>query len=187
MSDNQADNLGGVAAAVAEAPKNKGGRPRRSSPRTALLRRETREEPRDDQRAERGNLVRRRSRTEDRLYIDRKRVPPGMSWEWKRESCFGQPDPDHMTALKENHWEEVDASRYPGLNTKKPGLVLMQRPQYLTDDARAEDKDWADARLEQRRVEALQTPPGTFTRAHKSARENTFVRKSYEPMTVVSE
>ena len=87
----------------------------------------------------------RRRRTADPFYIDPRLIPPGFSYEWKRESIFGQPDGEHQIGLRENHWRAVPAARHPELASagdtviRRGGSLLMERPKYLTDEARLED------------------------------------------------
>ena len=51
-----------------------------------------------------GERLTRRRRTQDPFYIDPSIIPPGISYEWKRQSVFGQPDNEHWFGLRENHW-----------------------------------------------------------------------------------
>src|SRR4051812_384348 len=61
------------------------------------------------------------SRKQDKFYVDPSRIPDGWSYEWKRMSVYGQPDPDHMLNLKANHWKAVPLARHPEL---APGLPV---------------------------------------------------------------
>lgn len=117
-------------------------------------------------------LTRSRRRTEDKFFIDRSLIPVGMSYEWKRESTFNAPDPQHIQFLQENHWREVPADRHPGLLTRHDGMVLMERPKYLTDEAIIEDFGIAQSQVQSVRPDRLraQTPSDQFTRDHPSVR-----------------
>lgn len=147
------------------------------------------EEEREDPRSKR--LQRRRSRAEDALFIDPRIIPTGVSYEWKRVSVYGQPDPHHQNNLRENHWLPVPASRHPELvseNTKGTiafnGMILMERPMYLTKEARQEDLDVAIAQVRSVGAQVTATPDNTMTRDHPSVKANAYIKRSYEPMSV---
>lgn len=136
-----------------------------------------------------GRLVRRRSRVDDKFHINTRKVPEGWSYEWKRDKCYGQPDTDHQVNLRENHWTPVPATRHPEMMPvdwegpiSKDGMVLMERPQYLTDDARDEDLAIARDQVRVKEAQLGQTPGGTFTRDHPSVQRITRVKRSYAPM-----
>src|SRR5215467_4762691 len=134
-------------------------------------------------------LVRRRTRTEDKFYIPLSKVPRGWTYEWKRESCYGQPDTDHQTNLRENYWTPVPARRHPEMmptgfegSIKKDGMVLMERPAYLTEQARQEDFDYAMGEVGRATAALGQSPDGQFTRAHPSVERISGVKRTYGPM-----
>jgi hypothetical protein len=62
-----------------------------------------------------GPRLHRRRRVSDPLYVDRRIIPPGYSYEWKAESIYGQPLTEHVIDIRENHWRTVPASRHPEL------------------------------------------------------------------------
>lgn len=124
---------------------------------------------RDDARTSDTKLVRNRKRTEDKFFVDPRVVPQGQSYEWKRESCYGQGDPDHLANLSDNHWNPVPAERHPGLVVKKDGMVLMQRPAYLTDEAKREDYELAIGQVNSAAKSLTEAPQGQFDRNHPSA------------------
>ena len=93
---------------------------------------------------------------ENRYLVDESRVPDGMSYEWKRTAVLGVEDDEHQTNLQNNGWTPVPASRHPelaGLKAGKDavivrgGLMLMERPKDLTDEAHRSDKRRADEQL----------------------------------------
>lgn len=82
---------------------------------------------------------------QDRYAIDQDKVPSGMSYEWKRKTMLGKEDSEHQLNLSQDHWKPVPASRHPELATGtgeilRGGLVLMERPAYLTDEAREDER-----------------------------------------------
>lgn len=141
-------------------------------------------------------LQRNRKRHRNPLDIPKHLIPDGMTYEWKRKSVFGQPDVDHMVDLQDNHWRPVPASRHPHLmpeneqagSIERRGLILMERPSYLTEEAREEDYMAARQEVLRQEGKMASAPPGTFTRQHGSAGVKT--RHSYEatvPSQVVNE
>ena len=109
-------------------------------------------------------LRRSRKRTEDKFFFPRKLVPAGWDYEWKAENVKGQPWTDHQNNLKDNHWTPVPQSRHPNYLTQKDGMILMERPKYLTDEARAEDLGLALGAVESVKTGVHGTPSGTMTR-----------------------
>ena len=88
----------------------------------------------------------------DKYHIPEELKPAGLSIEWKRFETFGQPDPAYMANLHMNGWESLKAEDYPELAAAlgvskgtiiRDGLMLMERPQALTDEARVEDNNAA--------------------------------------------
>lgn len=135
--------------------------------------------------------LRRQSRRQDKFHIPPEIIPDGWSYEWKRQSCYGQPDPDHQINLRANHWRSVPSDRHPQLMPDghtgaitKDGQILMERPAYLTEEARQEDYEIAMGEVARKEAQLGHTPPNTFTRDHESARRVTRVRRTYGPMTV---
>lgn len=155
--------------------------PRRTrAPVREPAREQVREEPvRELNRSAAPRLSRSRKRSEDKYFVDQKIVPRGVSYEWKRMSCYGQPDPDHINNLQDNHWTPVPQDRHPNLVVKKDGMILMERPAYLTDEARQEDYDLAIGQVQSVRQNVSDTPQGQFDRNHPSARRATKVSSDY--------
>lgn len=104
---------------------------------------EQRERPRAD-----GRLTRTRKRSTDPLFIDKKIIPPGYSYEFKAFKAYGEEQDAHVQGLMENHWTPVPKGRHPGLVVKHGDLVLMERPDYLTQEARIEDYEIATQQVE---------------------------------------
>jgi hypothetical protein len=155
-------------------------------------------EAREPVRAEGQRLRRQRTRNDDAFHIPQSMIPPGMSYEWKRESVYGKPDGRHQIALRENHWRPVPASRHPELvpdvadkdgAIRLDGQVLMERPAYLTEEARKEGFDDAMEQVHRKETQLKggAAPEGTFTRDHPSVRANTKLGRSYEPLRVPEE
>lgn len=74
--------------------------------------------------------------------------PDGWDYQWKMRMLMGEEQHAYGVEVARNGWEAVPLSRHPELmpvgwkgNTiEVDGLVLMERPKILTDEARAEEK-----------------------------------------------
>lgn len=84
----------------------------------------------------------------NRFEFDRDVIPEGQTYEWKRKSMFGQEDVENMINLDQNGWSPVPAHRHPELMGRRAvvggeivrgGLLLMERPQEITEEARELD------------------------------------------------
>ena len=109
----------------------------------------------------------------DPFYIPPRLIPDGMSWEWKRHTTYGQQDVSYENSLMENGWEPVDASRpevkgFMPAGYKGPvirnGLMLMERPIELTQEARDEDTMLARSQVRAKEQQLRDAPDGTFER-----------------------
>lgn len=108
----------------------------------------------------------------DELYIPVEEIPEGVSYEWKRFSVNGQEDPFYLAQMREQGFEPVDPRRHPnwlppGYNLPhiiKGGLILMERPQELTDEARQEMRAMAFNQIQEAEQRLGKTPKGTLTR-----------------------
>lgn len=156
----------------------------RTVTREETFREELRESVREEPRAEGEKLQRTRKRTDDKFFIDKRIIPRGMDYNWKREAVYGKPDTFHMNEMMENHWTPVPVSRHPGLIVKQDGMVLMERPMYLTEEAVREDRMKAQEQVLGVRQTLTGTPDGTFTREHESVRRTTKLNREYVPIAV---
>jgi hypothetical protein len=84
----------------------------------------------------------------NRYEYDRSKIPAGMTYEWKRKTVFGQEDTENLVNLEANGWEPVPAERHPELSGRRAqvgtqivrgGLILMERPVEITEEARELD------------------------------------------------
>jgi len=209
---NPTDNLDDAGPAVR--PKAKGGRPSKSAaPANNKLRRPGRSTPsrlRHQRQPEReetrvaqdrteqpaGRLYRNNRRRVDQFYIDPKIAPRGFNYEWKRESYAAKPDSPHMIGLRENHWTPVPSERHPELVEKgatgpirRDGMILMERPSYLTqealEEAYIEAKEQLTGQEQQIRRGGDETKFGRqFSREHESVQRQSGIGKSYEPIPI---
>ncbi len=116
--------------------------------------------------------------SEDRFYFPVEQIPEGSSYEWKRYSTMGQEDPFYIAAMREQGWEPVDPKRHVGYlpaDYKEPhivrdGLILMERPIELTQEARTEMRTLARKQVKEAEQRLGATPEGTLTREHPDIR-----------------
>lgn len=87
----------------------------------------------------------------DPLYIDQSIIPHGWEYYWGRESSYGLPDTARIIELRKRGWTPVPADRHPDLvfqdfmgrdgymrgYISQKGLVLVERPKFIGDKARA--------------------------------------------------
>ena len=122
--------------------------------------------------------VRTRSRkatvNEDMFYIPVEEIPEGSSYEWKRYSVNGQQDPFYLAGMRQQGWEPVDPKRHPNWvppgyaepNIIKGGMILMERPIELTQEARRETRALAKQQMVEAEQRLGMTPKDTLTRQH---------------------
>jgi hypothetical protein len=73
--------------------------------------------------------------------------PDGWDYQWKMRTIYNQENPAYQVELIRNGWEPVPLTRHPemmpkgwsGKTIEIEGLVLMERPKVLTDEARARE------------------------------------------------
>lgn len=129
----------------------------------------------------------RRRYSDDPLQAAKGLAPPGWVYEWKREEVYNRRESAHQNNLRLNHWTNVPAARHPELAPpgetviRQPGLILMERPAYLTDEARLEDLEEALGKLRAHEQLLRGAPNGQMTRDHPSLQNKTFVRQTYTP------
>ena len=117
--------------------------------------------------------------------------PDGWSYEWKRKTVYNQEDPAYTQALLRTGWQEVPVVRHPemmplghkGATIERKGMVLMERPQEITDRFKERDRQLARQQVRTKEEQLNAAPPGTFERANKDS-SLTRVKKGYEPMEV---
>lgn len=85
---------------------------------------------------------------DDPFYVNLEAVPSDISVEWKRWSNVGEENPFYIAHLREQGWEPVNPKEHPDWVPVPPdykdnviiksGLILMERPRELTEEARRE-------------------------------------------------
>lgn len=128
---------------------------------------------------------------EDKFFIDPRIVPEGWSYEWKRKSVYNQEDPSYQIRLADGGWTPVPASRDDrhkalmptgAYNTiERDGMVLMERPLELTEEAKALELRRARNQVRAKEAQLNSAPDGTLPRDRPQ------VKKSYEAMPIPNE
>lgn len=124
----------------------------------------------------------------DKFAIDPKMVPDGWSYEYRTYTVLGKEDPSYQVTLANAGWEAVPAARhrelmpagYQGGTILRDGMMLMERPLEITEEAKRRDQK--NARDQVRAKEAQLTgaaPPGEFDRSNKGDRL-TSIKKTRE-------
>ncbi len=126
----------------------------------------------------------------DRFAVDRRQIPDGFDYEWKRKTTFGQEDPAYAVNLARTGWEPVPSSRHPEMMPRgwsgaieRDGMVLMERPKEISDEYRDRDRRAARDAVAMKEAQLNGAPPGTLPRdAHPGTKA--IVRKGYEPLPI---
>lgn len=131
----------------------------------------------------------------DDFYIDQAAIPDGWSYEWKRRTVLGQEDPAYQVQLARMGWEAVPADRHPsympasgGYTTiERKGMVLMERPKELTEEAKGIELKKARNQVRQKEAQlSAAAGPDQFGRDNKG---NSLVKisKSYDAIPIPNE
>lgn len=130
----------------------------------------------------------------DEFFIDPNDIPDGWDYEWKAKFVLGQEQATHILALRRAGWEEVPTSRHPSympMNTDLPyierkGMVLMERPKEITDEARARELRKARLQVRHKEEQLNSAGGGQFDRSNKD-QSLVNIRKSYESIPIPNE
>jgi len=128
----------------------------------------------------------------DRYYIDPEIIPDGWSYEYKRKSVHGLEDAAYEVNLARGGWTAVPVDRNARHRALMPrgnystveidGMILMERPLELTEEARDVELRRARGQVRAKEQQLASTPDGTMTREHERVRPS--IKKGYEPMPV---
>lgn len=111
----------------------------------------------------------------DEYFIELGIIPEGWSYEWKTRTILGAEDPAHQVALARKGWEIVPASRHPelmpmgykGVEITRKGMVLMERPLEITQEARQAELRKARMQMRDKEAQLTQAKGGEFDRTNK--------------------
>lgn len=119
----------------------------------------------------------------DKFFIPSADIPEGWDYQWKRRKTVGAEDPAYEVATARAGWEPVPAHRHPsympkgwkGGDIERDGMVLMERPKEISDEARARELRDAREQVRQKEAQLNNAPQGQFPR---DTREDTRARVS---------
>ena len=125
------------------------------------------------------------------FYIDPRIIPDGWSYEYKRYTILGAQDPAYQVSLAMKGWEAVPASRHPelmpdnykGVTIERKGMILMERPAVITEEAKARELRKAVSQVRQKEDQLNGAPPGTLPRDNKGT-PMANVKRSYEAIPI---
>lgn len=129
----------------------------------------------------------------DDFYINKDDIPAGWEYEWKRKLLLGAEDPAYQVALARAGWEPVPTSRHPSYMPnsgdhpiiERKGMVLMERPSEISDEARAIELRKARNQVRQKEAQLNSAEGGQFERANKD-QSLVNIRKSYDSIPIPS-
>ena len=127
----------------------------------------------------------------DEFHIPPSDIPPGWAYEWKRKTMLGAEDPAYQVALARAGWEPVPTARHPEYMPgdgnypiiERKGMVLMERPLEINEEAHARELRKARGQVRQKEEQLSAPGVGEFERSNKD-KSLVKVRKSYEAIPV---
>lgn len=130
----------------------------------------------------------------DEFYVDPRIVPEGWSYEWKTDKVLGQENPAYKVQLQRMGWECVPAERHPEMMPigdqhsiiERKGMVLMERPADLTEEAKGIEKRRARQQMQSKQEQLGQAKPGEFERNNKDT-SLVKIKTGYEPVPIPNE
>lgn len=127
----------------------------------------------------------------DEFYIDPRIIPEGWSYEWKMNTVLGQPNPAYQVQLQRMGWDCVPAERHPEMmptgdrhsTIERKGMVLMERPADLTEEAKNIETRKARRQMQSKQEQLGQAKPGEFERNNKDT-ALVKIKTGYEPVQI---
>lgn len=121
--------------------------------------------------------MRKGGQAKDKFAIPAHLQQDGTSYEWKRASVYNKPDSGHIVEMREQGWEPVDDPKLRGYfmpeghegAIERDGLILMDRPIELTNEARAEEIAAARLAVRTKEQQINSAPQGQFERSNKGS------------------
>jgi hypothetical protein len=133
----------------------------------------------------------------DDFFIDKRIIPEGWAYEWKRHTTLGAEDPAYQVQIARAGWEAVPASRHPemmpqkwpGATILRKGMMLMERPLEIVEEAKAIELRKARGQVRQKEQQLYGAPAGANSPFDPTNKGNSMVniKKSYEPMPIPKE
>lgn len=118
----------------------------------------------------------------DKFHIPPEIIPEGTTYEWKRLTTMGMEDPGYYVGLREQGWLPVKAENHPEFmppdwskgTIERDGMILMERPSYLTEEARQEDIQAARDAVRMKEAQLGATPHGQMDRVAPALKRQRF-------------
>lgn len=128
----------------------------------------------------------------DKFYIPKDSIPQGWTYEWKRWRTYGKEDPTYEVEMARRGWEPVPASRHrelvpsnwSGDHIEMDGMILMERPEEITEEFRKLERKKALQQVRAKEEQLNEAPPGTFERVDGKGKETARVKKTIAPMAI---
>lgn len=114
-------------------------------------------------------------RSDDPFYVDLERKPANVDYQWVVVTIMGQPDTRQQIPMQQNHWTPVPMKRHPeivgDIQAKATpeaaiivnGQMLCERPSYLNEESRAEEKKYAQDQVRNQRDRLFNTSAGAIS------------------------
>jgi len=124
----------------------------------------------------------------DEFYIDPRIIPDGWSYEYKRYTVLGAQDPSYQVSLALKGWEAVPAKPHPelmpdnytGMTIERKGMILMERPAEITNEAKAREFRKAREQVGSKEAQLKGMPAGP----NSPFEPNSKIARSYETIAV---
>ena len=126
-------------------------------------------------------------------YINFQNIPKDISLNWKLFTANGKEYPFYLQAMRKQGWEPVNPQEHPDWLMLPPGykedvvivdgLILMERPIELTNQARAEERQLARRQIREAEQRLGVTPKDTMTRDHEAVKPKV-IREMMRPIAI---
>jgi hypothetical protein len=131
----------------------------------------------------------------DEFAIPKEIVPDGWTYEWKRRTNLGQEDYSYTVSLLQHGWEPVPVSRHPemmpkdwagGASIERKGMVLMERPTVIVEEAKKRSLRDARNQVRQKEAQLSGAPAGDNSPFEPTNKGSPLVniKKSYEAIKI---
>lgn len=104
-------------------------------------------------------ISRKGDRNIDKFAIPREEIPDGWSYQWIAETVLNEPQTAALMDFQQKQWTPVPQDRHPTRPVRQGGLMLVERPKALTEEARQEEMQQAKDQLKAN-VEQFSPPSG---------------------------
>jgi len=131
---------------------------------------------------------------DDRLYVPRDIIPPGMDYQWVTCKIYGRPEPQRLARFQRQGWSPVPADRHEGLYMPRgytgpieiDGLMLHERPMEYTRQARLHEAKKArnQIAIKEAQLKGGDLPNVTLDSRHQTAVASNRIRSSFERLTI---